>query len=50
MMQDEFLLHGATASTGGCAVLVVLNGPIRLRDRRQRHASMRSATAIAPPP
>ena len=30
MMQDEFLMHGATASTGGCAVLVVLNGPIRL--------------------
>ena len=23
-------MHGATASTGGCAVLVVLNGPIRL--------------------
>jgi hypothetical protein len=30
MMQPEFLLHGATASTGGCAVLVVLNGPVRL--------------------
>jgi len=30
MMQDEFLMHGATASTGGCAVLVVLNGPVRL--------------------
>lgn len=29
MMQPEFLLHGATSSTGGCAVLVVLNGPIR---------------------
>jgi hypothetical protein len=29
MLQEEFLLHGATASTGGCAVLVVLNGPIR---------------------
>ncbi len=29
MMRDEFLLHGSTASTGGCAVLVVLNGPIR---------------------
>jgi len=28
MMQPEFLLHGATASTGGCAVFVVLNGPI----------------------
>lgn len=30
MMQEDFLLHGATASTGGCAVLVVLNGPLRL--------------------
>ncbi|MDP6566656.1 MAG: hypothetical protein QF578_17645 [Alphaproteobacteria bacterium] len=30
MLQPEFLLHGATASTGGCAVLLVLNGPIRL--------------------
>ena len=29
MLQEEFLLHGATASTGGCAVFVVLNGPIR---------------------
>ncbi|HET6181984.1 MAG TPA: hypothetical protein VFA03_00145 [Acetobacteraceae bacterium] len=29
MLQEPFLLHGATASTGGCAVLVVLNGPIR---------------------
>ncbi len=28
MLQPDFLLHGATASTGGCAVLVVLNGPI----------------------
>lgn len=28
MLQDEFLLHGATSSTGGCAVLVVLNGPV----------------------
>ena len=29
MLQQEFLLHGATASTGGCAVFIVLNGPIR---------------------
>lgn len=29
MLEPPFLLHGATASTGGCAVLVVLNGPIR---------------------
>src|SRR5262249_50052194 len=25
MLQPEFLLHGATASTGGCAVFIVLN-------------------------
>ncbi|MEC8950597.1 MAG: hypothetical protein VYC30_06400 [Pseudomonadota bacterium] len=30
MLQPQFLLHGATASTGGCAVLSILNGPIRL--------------------
>ncbi len=29
MLEPEFLLHGATSSTGGCAVFVVLNGPIR---------------------
>ena len=29
MLQPEFLLHGATSSTGGCAVLIVINGPIR---------------------
>jgi hypothetical protein len=29
MLQPEFLMHGATASTGGCAVFIVLNGPIR---------------------
>jgi hypothetical protein len=29
MLRPPFLLHGATASTGGCAVLIVLNGPIR---------------------
>jgi hypothetical protein len=29
MLQPAFLLHGATASTGGCAVLIVLNGPLR---------------------
>jgi hypothetical protein len=30
MMKDEFLLHGISSSTGGCAVLVIINGPIRL--------------------
>lgn len=29
MLKPEFLLHGATASTGGCAIFVVLNGPVR---------------------
>src|SRR3984957_18199111 len=29
MLRPEFLLHGATSSTGGCAVLIVLNGPVR---------------------
>lgn len=29
MLDEAFLLHGATASTGGSAVLVVVNGPIR---------------------
>lgn len=29
MLQEQFLLHGATASTGGCAILVIINGPVR---------------------
>ncbi|MEM8975392.1 MAG: hypothetical protein AAGD43_25295 [Pseudomonadota bacterium] len=29
MLQEPFLLHGATASTGGCAILIVVNGAIR---------------------
>ncbi len=29
MLQEPFLLHGATASTGGCAILIVVNGSIR---------------------
>ena len=37
MLQEPFLVHGATASTGGCAVLIVVNGPIRHRDRHGRH-------------
>ena len=28
MLQEPFQLHGPTASTGGCAVLVVVNGPV----------------------
>ena len=30
MMQAEFLLHGVTSSTGGCAILIIINGPVRL--------------------
>ena len=30
MLNEEFLLHGVTSSTGGCAVLAIINGPIRL--------------------
>ncbi len=29
MLADEFELHGPTASTGGSAVLVIVNGPVR---------------------
>jgi len=29
MLQAPFMLHGPTASTGGCAVLIVVNGSIR---------------------
>lgn len=29
MLREQFLLHGATASTGGCAVFMVINGDIR---------------------
>jgi hypothetical protein len=29
MMTEEFLLHGVTSSTGGCAILVIINGPVR---------------------
>ncbi len=29
MLADEFQVHGPTASTGGAAVLVIVNGPIR---------------------
>jgi hypothetical protein len=30
MLQEEYLLHGVTSSTGGCGALIVINGPIRL--------------------
>ena len=37
MMKEEFLLHGVTSSTGGCAVLVIINGPIRLEIGANAH-------------
>lgn len=40
MCRPEFLVHGATASTGGCAVLLVVNGPIR------RQLGMSSAHSV----
>ncbi len=30
ILKEEFLLHGISSSTGGCAVLVIINGPVRL--------------------
>jgi len=30
MLQEEYLLHGVSSSTGGCAALIIINGPIRL--------------------
>lgn len=30
MLSEPFLLHGPTASTGGCGILLVVNGPIRI--------------------
>ncbi len=29
MLREPFMLHGPTASTGGCAILIVINGPVR---------------------
>ena len=29
MLREEFTLHGATASTGGCAIFIVVNGDAR---------------------
>ena len=31
MLREEFSLHGASASTGGCAIFIVINGDERLR-------------------
>ena len=29
MLKEEFLLHGVSSSTGGCAIMLVINGPVR---------------------
>jgi hypothetical protein len=29
MLAEEYLLHGSSASTGGCAPLLIVNGPVR---------------------
>ena len=49
MMRDEFLMHGATASTGGCAVLVVLK-VLSAASSAHQAPSMPWATATAPRP
>jgi hypothetical protein len=38
--RPELLVHGATASTGGCAILLVVNGPVR------RQLGMSSAHSV----
>jgi len=44
LCRPELLVHGATASTGGCAILLVVNGPVR------RQLQMSSAcSALAGP-
>jgi hypothetical protein len=40
LCKPELLVHGATASTGGCAILLVVNGPIR------RQLQMSSAHSV----
>ncbi len=29
MLSEPFMLHGPTASTGGCGILLIVNGPVR---------------------
>lgn len=42
LCRPELLVHGATASTGGCAILLVVNGPVR---RQLQMSSAHSALA-----
>jgi hypothetical protein len=39
LCQPQLLVHGATASTGGCAILLVVNGPIRRPPSNRRDGS-----------
>src|SRR5258708_12901923 len=49
-MQEDFLMHGATASTGGCAGLVVLNGPVPPQPAAPRPLHTPCNTHLPPPP
>ncbi len=41
LCRPELLVHGATASTGGCAILLVVNGPIRRQlDMSSAHSAL----------
>ena len=44
LCRPELLVHGATASTGGCAMLVVVSGPIRRQlDMSSAHSALAGA-------
>jgi hypothetical protein len=41
LCEEKVLVHGATASTGGCAILLIVNGPIRrLLDMSSAHSAL----------
>ncbi len=44
MLQDPFVVHGATSSTGGCAIFTIINGPVRRQweraSKKQLHQSL----------
>src|SRR3546814_11418471 len=50
MLQEPFLLHGPSASPGGCAVLLVVNGPIRSELGMRRSLNALASSARASPP
>ena len=35
VLNEDFLVHGATASTGGCGILLIVNGPVRAQTGMQ---------------